>query len=159
MAIPSDTALVANGLVKRLTQDNAHVLNHVVRVNLEVAGGLDMNINHSVTRYLREHMVKKWQTGSKMAIAGAIEIYAQDDLGFARISCYFCLTHFFHLRLCFEAGQFNGLCQRLQSWFMPVKLNLGIIQALLTDISCFFSAHLTLSLRAKPSQAEFVRQS
>ena len=72
MTISGDATLVAYRFVKRLTQNNAHVLDHMVSVNLEVAGGFNMNINHPVARNLRKHMVKKRQAGSKMAVTGSV---------------------------------------------------------------------------------------
>jgi hypothetical protein len=55
-----------------LAQYDAHILNHVVRVDLKVAGSFHVNIDHAVSRNLRQHMIKKWQASSKMA--GAIAI-------------------------------------------------------------------------------------
>jgi hypothetical protein len=72
VTVTSQPTFIADSLVQRLAQHDAHILNHVVRVDLKVAGSFHVNIDHAVSRNLRQHMIKKWQASSK--VAGAIAI-------------------------------------------------------------------------------------
>ena len=45
-----------------------------------------MNVNHSMTGNLREHVVKKWQAGIEVTGAIAIEVDAELDLSFGGIA-------------------------------------------------------------------------
>ena len=45
-----------------------------------------MNVDHSMTGNLREHVVKKWQAGIEVTGAIAIEVDAELDLSFGGIA-------------------------------------------------------------------------
>ena len=57
MAVTHDSLLVAKRLPECLPQGDADVLDRVVIVDVQVAGGLDVEIEGAVTRDLFEHVL------------------------------------------------------------------------------------------------------
>jgi hypothetical protein len=64
-----------------------------VRIDVQIALRLHIEINHSVPRHLLEHVIQERHPGSKTALTGAIEIQAHRNTCFQGISGYFCQPH------------------------------------------------------------------
>jgi len=75
----------------------------VVAVDVQVASGLDAEVDQSVTRDLIEHVVKKTDARGQLRLASAVEIDPDLDL------CFFGVAT--------DLG--NALCHRLVSWSGP----------------------------------------
>ena len=59
MAITAHAALIANRLGKSLAERNPDIFNGVMRINLEITMGHDIEINQAVAHNLIQHMVQK----------------------------------------------------------------------------------------------------
>lgn len=57
--VPDEARLVADGLRHRLADDEPHVLRRVMPVDLDVAGGTDLQVDEPVTRELFDHVRQK----------------------------------------------------------------------------------------------------
>ena len=75
-----DARLIAQGLAQRLADDDAGVLHRVVAVHLQVACGLDREVNQAVTSQGGEHVVKEADSGVDLNRAGTVEVEAHLDL-------------------------------------------------------------------------------
>ena len=93
MPIPTDRALVANGLCKRLPKCDAYVLNRVVTVNVEVSPGLHLQVNEAVPGDLIEHVVQKGQASIELTLTGSIQPDRHLDLGLCGMPRHLCLSH------------------------------------------------------------------
>jgi hypothetical protein len=80
VTVAANTALVCQCLPDSLTQGNADIFNRVMRINMQVALRLDIEIYHAVTRHLVQHVVQKWQTGVERRFTNAIEVNGDTDL-------------------------------------------------------------------------------
>ena len=69
MAVTQDAAAVAGRLLDRLAQRDADIFDRVVRVDLEVAFGVDLEIDQPVPRHLVQHVVEKRQAGRQLGRA------------------------------------------------------------------------------------------
>ena len=65
MAVAADALLVAHGLVDRLAQRDAHVLDGVVAVDVQVALGLDVQVDQAMAGDLVEHVIEKTDAGGE----------------------------------------------------------------------------------------------
>lgn len=93
MTVAADALLVADGLGQRLAEGNADILDRMMRVDMQVAFRLDLQIHHAVARDLVQHVVEEGHAGSQLGLACAVEVEANRDLGFERISGDFGLPH------------------------------------------------------------------
>src|SRR5690606_37886565 len=66
--------LVAEGLRERLTEGDRGVLDRVVAVDVQSAGGLDGQVEQSVLAELGEHVVEEADSGRHVHPTGAIEV-------------------------------------------------------------------------------------
>ena len=82
----TNALLVASRLGERLTEGDADVLDRVVRVDVQIALGVDIEVDEAVARDLVEHVFQKWNPGLEAGHAGAVQIHADRDLGFFGIS-------------------------------------------------------------------------
>ncbi|OQA31659.1 MAG: hypothetical protein BWY57_02288 [Betaproteobacteria bacterium ADurb.Bin341] len=92
--------LVTPGLGQRLAQRDADILDRMMRVNLQIPLGLDIEVNQPMPRHLIEHVVKKGHSGGKPALAAAIEIEADTDLRLQGIANDFSVAHGWYESLC-----------------------------------------------------------
>ena len=74
MAIAADPCLVAHRLGNRHTQRDADILNGVVRVNVQITFGFDIQVDQTVTGDLVQHVVQKGHAGIKLLLAGAVQV-------------------------------------------------------------------------------------
>ena len=83
VAIAADAGFVAEGLLHRLAQADADVLDRVVLIDVQIALGLDRQIESPVPREQLQHVVEKADARFPRARAAAVEVQLQADLGFA----------------------------------------------------------------------------
>jgi hypothetical protein len=78
---------------QRLAEGDADILDGVVGVDVQVAVGLNFEVDQAVPGNLLEHVIEKGDTGGEAALAAAIEVQANGDPGFECIPGNFCLPH------------------------------------------------------------------
>jgi hypothetical protein len=93
MPVTTHTLLVAYRLGEGLAKGYADVLDGVMRVNVQITFGDNLQIEHAVTRHLVEHMVEEAYSGGKPGASGAVQIQANLDLGLQGISVNLGLAH------------------------------------------------------------------
>lgn len=108
----TDAALVPQRLLQRLTEHDGDVFDGMVRVDVGVTRGLDGQVNQRMLAERRHHMVVERHRRVDVSFAGAVEIQAQFDLGFAGFTNDGCGTR--HVATPF------GKCSVLLCWFSPV---------------------------------------
>src|SRR5206468_3450542 len=86
-AIAADAGLVAERLTQRLAEADADVLDGVMGVHVQVALGLDVEIDEAVARQQVEHVVEEADAGGELGIAGAVQVEAKRDLGLGGVAC------------------------------------------------------------------------
>lgn len=80
----ADNALaIAEGLVERLAEGNAHIFVGVVIVNFPVALGAHVKVEQAVGGNLVQHVVEEGNAGVGVALAGSFEGQADAHVGFA----------------------------------------------------------------------------
>ena len=75
--------IVAESLLHRLAEADADVFDRVVRIDLQVSFGFDLEIECSMPREQLEHVVEEADTGLPGAGGRAIEVELEVDLRFA----------------------------------------------------------------------------
>ena len=73
LAVAADAGAVAQGLADGLAQADAHVLDRVVLIDLQVAGGLDGQIEGRVLGQQREHVIEEADAGGDLRLAAAVQ--------------------------------------------------------------------------------------
>ena len=76
VAVAAHALLVADRLGDRLAERDADVLDRVVAVDVQVALGLDLEVDQAVARDLVEHVVEERHAGGELRRAGAVEVDA-----------------------------------------------------------------------------------
>src|SRR5439155_5268560 len=71
----------------------ADVLHGVVRIDVQIALRVDLEIEHGVARYLVEHMLEERQPGRQLRVAAAVQVHFDADLGLLRVAGDFGGTH------------------------------------------------------------------
>ena len=74
VAHATNAASVADGLVQRPSQRDAHVLDQVVPSGMQVALGLQGDIDEAVAGDLADHVVKKTVAGVHIVDARAVQV-------------------------------------------------------------------------------------
>src|SRR5882672_471917 len=85
--------LVADRLGERLAERDADVLDGMVAVDVQVALGFDLEVDHGVARNLVEHVLEERQAGRELGRAFAVQVELHPDLGFFGISSDFSGSH------------------------------------------------------------------
>lgn len=98
MTIAYDPLFVANGSGEGLAQGNAHILDRVMRIDLQITVGLHLYINLAVPRNLIQHMFQKRDPGFKRALALPVQVHGNGNTGFQGVSLDFSVS-FGHFRL------------------------------------------------------------
>ncbi len=93
VTVAAQSFFVADGPGQRLSEGDADVFHRMVRVDVQVAGGFDFQINQAVTDDLVKHVVEKRNAGGKFSLPRAIKIQADPNLCFQCVSADFCLPH------------------------------------------------------------------
>ena len=76
MTVTTDAFFVAHCLGKGLTQGDTHIFHRVVGIDVQVTLGLDIQVNHAVTR----NLVQRWMGLATVAILLACESSQLDKL-------------------------------------------------------------------------------
>ena len=93
MAVTAQALLVAQRLGERLADGDADILDGVMRVDVQIALRLDVQVDHAVARDLVQHVVEETDAGGEFGDAGAVEIEGDADFCFQGIARYFGLPH------------------------------------------------------------------
>src|SRR5574343_1739271 len=104
MAVAGQAFLVTPGLGQRLAKGDADILDRMMRVDVQVALGVDVDVDPAMTGDLVKHVIEKGHAGSKFALAGAIEIETHSDLRLQRVACNFGLPQGLRLQKAFNGG-------------------------------------------------------
>ena len=72
VAVTADAFFISHRLVHGLAEGNAHVFHRVVAINVQVAHGLNVEVDQAMPRDLIEHVVKKADTGMQLGLARAV---------------------------------------------------------------------------------------
>ena len=83
-AVSRDTAFVAQRLRNRPAQHDAAVLHGVVRVHINVAGGLHGQVEQAVAPESVQHMVEERHAGVDIRSARSVQIDGQHDVRLLR---------------------------------------------------------------------------
>lgn len=86
MAVSVDPAPVAGRLGERLAERDANVLDRVVRVDLEVPTGLNVEVDPPVAGDLIEHVLEEWQARIEVRLTRSVEIHGDRDLRLERVA-------------------------------------------------------------------------
>ena len=93
VAVTAYALLVAHGLGKGLAQGDAHILHRVVAVDVQVTLALNVQIDQTMTGNLVDHVIQKTNASVQLGLATAVQIDANGDLGFQRVTGNVGLTH------------------------------------------------------------------
>ena len=86
VGIAGDALHVAERLLHRLAERDADVLGGVVVVDVQVALGLDRDVDARMARQQVEHVVEEADAGRDRRRAGAVEIDRDRDVGFLGVA-------------------------------------------------------------------------
>ena len=93
VTVASQPLLVAPGLGQCLTEGNSQILNGVMRVDVQIAVGDDIEIDQAMPGNLIKHVVEERNTGGKFALASTIEIETHGNLRLQGVARNFDLPH------------------------------------------------------------------
>src|SRR5687767_13766744 len=85
--------LVSDRFRHRLAERDADVLDRVVRIDVQVALRLDIEVEHRVARDLVEHVLEEGQAGGKLRGPLAVQVHLHPDLGFLGVAGNFSGSH------------------------------------------------------------------
>jgi len=71
---------------ERLPERDADVFDRVMRVDMQIALGRDLEIEHAVARDLVEHVVEERHAGGQRRFSAAVKIEGNADLRFVGIA-------------------------------------------------------------------------
>src|SRR5258706_10837182 len=94
MAEAPDAGFVADRLGEGLAERDADVLDGVVRVDVQVALGVHLQVEHAVARHLLEHVLEKRDAGGELGHALAVQVEPEVDLRLFRVALDFGRSHF-----------------------------------------------------------------
>jgi hypothetical protein len=86
MAVARHSFFIAHRLRERLAEGDADVFHGVVRIDVEIALGHDVDIDQPVARDLVHHVVEEGHPGVETRCAAAIEVDGGGDLGLEGIA-------------------------------------------------------------------------
>ena len=93
VTVTGQALLVAPGLGQRLAERDADVLDGVMRVDMQVALGVNVEVDQPVPCNLVEHVVEEGNTGGELALTGAVEIQTHGNLRLQGVTGDFGLPH------------------------------------------------------------------
>ena len=93
VAEAAHAGLVADRPGERLPQRDADVLDRVMRVDVQIALRLDVEVEHGVARHLLEHVLEKGQPGRELRLALAVDVEPHPNPGFPGVADDFGGTH------------------------------------------------------------------
>jgi len=90
--IAPDPRFVIQGFPQSLPERDPRILDCVVKINFQIAFGVDLQVEQPMTSKQCQHVVKKRNAGHKFGISLAINDKPQCDGCFGRLSFNFCLS-------------------------------------------------------------------
>src|SRR5205814_10599456 len=81
---PVDAAAVAERVRHRLARRDAEILDGMMLIDVEVAGGLDLEIEPAVARHQLQDVIEKADTGVNPVSSPAVERQPHRDIGLGR---------------------------------------------------------------------------
>ena len=93
MPVTAQPGFIAKRFGQRLPERNADIFDRMVRIDMQIALRLDLQINHSVLGHLIEHVIEEWHPRGELSLPGAVKIDANRDLGLKSVSANFGLPH------------------------------------------------------------------
>jgi ATP-dependent HslUV protease, peptidase subunit HslV len=109
IGIARDASHVAKSLLEGLSEGNPDILGSVVGVHVQIACGLDGDIDPRVPGKQIKHMIKKADPGRDRCNSLAVKINCDRDVGFLGRALYRCLAHMRCLRARFSGAFLTGL--------------------------------------------------
>ena len=88
MPVTHYTALVTQCLQKRFTQRNAHILDRVVGVDVQIPFGLNGQVQRPMAGHLIEHVLQEPYAGVHPGFATSVQIQVNRDPGFQGFPCH-----------------------------------------------------------------------
>jgi hypothetical protein len=95
ISVAADTAHISERSAKRLAKTYSHVLDGVVRVDLNIAVALDGKVKAAVTGKKREHMVKEATARAYLAFSASVKAERKRNIGFGGLAVYFMTSNHF----------------------------------------------------------------
>ena len=92
MAVAAHALLVTDRFGKGLTQRDADVFNGVMGIDVQIALGLDLEVDQPVTGNLIKHVVEERDAAREFRAAAAVEIQLDADLRFLGVTGDLCLA-------------------------------------------------------------------
>lgn len=92
MTVAPDPAFVTQRLCQCLTEGDTDILDGMMRIDEQIAGSLDLDIQHPVTRHLIQHVIQKWQPGFERGITLTFKVYEYPDLRLESVPADCCLA-------------------------------------------------------------------
>jgi hypothetical protein len=86
MSITTDAAFIAQRIAHGLAQANADVLDRVVLIDIQIANGVEREIERGVFGQKREHVVEKPDAGGDLRRSAAVEVQFELNVGFSRFT-------------------------------------------------------------------------
>lgn len=86
VAVARDARFVAQGLLECLADRDARVFDGVVIIDMQVAIGFDREVERAVLGEERQHVVKEPNARFDLALAAAVEVERDANLGFAGVA-------------------------------------------------------------------------
>src|SRR5665811_2170177 len=82
-----DAAFVAQGLLEGITKHDGNVLDRVVGIDVQIAGGLDTQVDQRVLRQTGQHVIVETDAGADLGAATSVEAELDlDGSGSSQIS-------------------------------------------------------------------------
>ena len=80
VAVAAQAPLVTHRLGKRLAERDAHIFHRVVAIDVQIALGLDVEVDQAVARNLIEHVIEEADAGGQAGNTVAVEVDAHRNL-------------------------------------------------------------------------------
>ena len=88
-----DAAAIAQRLRHRFAERDAEVLDRVMLIDVEIAGGLDVEVEGAVPREQLQHVIEKPDAGRDGIAAASLDRQLQLDLRLVRLAIDHCAPH------------------------------------------------------------------
>ena len=93
LTVTYDAFFVPQSLLERLTNDNSHVFDRMVTINVQISRHLDGQIHQPVPGNLLEHVIEKPDSCFNGALTRAVKLEPHLNLRFLCIAGNDCMTH------------------------------------------------------------------
>ncbi len=88
MAVTRQPFFIANRFGQRLTERNAHVLNGMVGIDMQITARIDLQVDQAMPGNLIEHVIEESYARRQLGLARAFQVELDADLGFQRCAMY-----------------------------------------------------------------------